>query len=132
MRIKLALVLSAWAVAGFGLVACGDDETSTSASTPTGAGVTIAADADGALAFNPSEATVAPGEATVVFDNPSSIPHDLVIEDADGKELARTDVINGDSQEIGFDAEADSYTFYCSVDSHREAGMEGTLAVAKP
>lgn len=145
MTTKLAALLSACALIAPGLAACGDDETSTPTSTNQGgapienttggevpSSVTISADADGALAFDPSEASVAAGQPTVVFDNPSSIPHDLVVEDANGNELARTDVINGDSQDVSFDAESDTYTFYCSVDSHREAGMEGTLSVVNP
>ena len=37
------------------------------------------------------------GSVTIDFENPSSTPHDVVVEDADGNELARTDEISESS-----------------------------------
>ena len=62
-----------------------------------GGTVAISADPDGALAFTETALTAPAGAITVEFDNPASLGHDVVIEDADGNELARTDVITGDS-----------------------------------
>jgi uncharacterized cupredoxin-like copper-binding protein len=64
-----------------------------------------------------------------VFDNPSTTPHNVYIEDADGNEIAETDTISGDTAETTADLEPGTYTFFCDVDGHREAGMEGTLTV---
>ena len=66
---------------------------------------------------------------TIDFENPAPTDHDVVVEDADGNELARTDTISGSSATATAELEPGAYTFYCSVDSHREAGMEGTLTV---
>ncbi len=131
---KLRIALTAIALAAtLGLVACGgDDETSsTSAGSTTGGGETVAftADPDGSLAYTETEVDATAGSATIEFDNPASLSHDVVIEDGDGNEIARTDVVSGGSASAPADLEAGSYTFYCSVDSHREAGMEGTLTV---
>ena len=133
-------------IAVFGVAACGDDEEETPAApteeaaeepvTADDAGdgghagtFAVSADPDGELAFTEESATVAAGHVTVEFDNPASLPHDVVIEDQQGKELARTEVISQDTASAEAELEPGEYTFYCSVDGHREAGMEGTLKV---
>ena len=142
---KLSLVLSLLALAAFGLAACGDDDedsdATTEATTETttaaggggggGAGGTVSftADSGGSLAYEEDSASVPAGEVTIEFDNPSSTPHDVVIEDSGGGEVARTDVISGDTATASAELSAGEYTFYCSVDGHRAAGMEGTLTV---
>jgi uncharacterized cupredoxin-like copper-binding protein len=142
---KLALVLSLLALAMFAFAACGDDddddgepaaaETTTEETTPAGGGggggtVSVEADPGGQLAYAQDSLEAPAGTVTFDFTNDASIGHDFVIETADGEEVARTEVITGDSTSV--DAELESgveYTFYCSVDGHREAGMEGPLAV---
>jgi plastocyanin len=138
---KLALVISVLALAAVGLAACGDDDETTSASetTPTaadtggtgGTGGTIAveADPDGALAYTETELTASAGSNTIDFNNPAGLEHDVVVEDEGGGEIGRTDTVAGGSTSATVELEAGTYTYYCSVDGHRDAGMEGTLTV---
>jgi plastocyanin len=144
---KLTLAVAVLALA-FGLAACGgDDETTDTAATTdaatmteettettteaSGGGETVAFEADpsGALAYTEDKVNAKAGDATIEFNNPASVAHDVVIEDDGGNEIARTEVITGSSTSTDAKLEKGKFTFYCSVPGHREAGMEGTLTV---
>ena len=140
---KLAPLIAVLALAALGLAACGSSsDTTSSTSTSTAAAststtasggsrgtISIEADPSGALAFTKTSVSAPAGSDTLDFHNPASLGHDVVIEDSGGNEVARTDVISGDSTSTTADLKAGSYTFFCSVDGHRAAGMEGTLTV---
>ena len=64
---------------------------------------------------------------TINFDNPASISHDVKVEDSSGSELGGTDLVSQGNATATVDLQPGSYTFFCSVPGHREAGMEGTL-----
>jgi plastocyanin len=81
-----------------------------------------------ALAFDKTALDAEAGKVTIDFDNPSAIEHNVVIEE-DGKELAGFEPITEGEKSLSADLEAGTYTFFCSVPGHREAGMEGTLTV---
>jgi plastocyanin len=94
-----------------------------------GAATTLQLAADPtALAYDQTDLTAKAGKVTIDFDNPSPIPHNVVIE-ADGKELAGFEPIAEGKKSESAELKAGTYTFYCSVPGHREAGMEGTLTV---
>jgi len=100
-----------------------ENETGGAAST------TLDVEADeAALAFDTTELEAKAGEVTIDFKNPSAIPHNVVIEE-NGKELAGFEPISEGEESETADLKAGTYTFYCSVPGHREAGMEGTLTV---
>jgi plastocyanin len=88
----------------------------------------VAADPNGDLAFTEDEATAKAGKVTVDFTNSSPVPHDVRIE-GDGKDIGGTEVISESNESAKVDLKPGEYTFYCSVPGHRQAGMEGTLAV---
>jgi len=81
-----------------------------------------------ALAFDKKSLTAKAGKVTIDFDNPSPIPHNVVIEE-NGKELAGFEPIAEGEESDTAELKPGTYTFYCSVPGHREAGMEGTLTV---
>jgi plastocyanin len=83
------------------------------------------------LAYQEKSVSTKAGNVTVSFDNPdSAIGHDVCVEDSSGKTLGCTSIVTGSSTSKAFsNLTAGSYTFYCSVDSHRQAGMEGTLKI---
>lgn len=87
------------------------------------------ADPNGALAYSTSHATAEAGEVTVEFKNPQSLTHDVAIETSSGEEIGKTELIADGTDSTTVDLEPGTYTFYCSVPGHREAGMEGTLTV---
>jgi mono/diheme cytochrome c family protein len=85
----------------------------------------IDADPTGQLAFVTDAATGTPGQITVKMANKSGTPHDIVI---DGKGKGEV-VKDGGVSQFEADFAAGSYTFYCSVPGHRQAGMQGKLTV---
>jgi plastocyanin len=94
-----------------------------------GASTTLKLSADtSALAFSTTELSAKAGQVTIDFDNPSPIPHNVVIEE-DGKELAGFEPIAEDEEKVSADLKPGTYTFLCTVPGHAEAGMEGTLTV---
>lgn len=145
---KKLTALLALALASFALVACGGDddgggtttggetgnEASNGAATGGGGGggseIHIEA-AESGLAFTSDSMTAKAGKnVTLHFSNPQSIGHDVDIEDANGEEVAETDVITeGEDSTTIAELKPGEYTFYCSVPGHREGGMEGTLTV---
>ncbi len=133
--LPLLLVLTTLAL---GLAACGGggNEAATTRSTataPSGGGgggstVKIAADPSGALKFDTTSLEATAGKVTIDFTNDSSLPHDVKIE-GNGVNGEGTDQVTGGSTSATLDLKPGTYTFYCSVDGHRAAGMEGTLVV---
>jgi plastocyanin len=87
------------------------------------------ADPSGNLAFTEDKVTSKAGKVTINFTNPAPVPHNVSIEDESGEDVAETEVITEDSESTTADLKPGTYTFYCDVPGHRQAGMEGTLTV---
>jgi mono/diheme cytochrome c family protein len=87
--------------------------------------LSIPADPGGQLAFASNRAEAPPGRLSVEAPNKSATPHDIVI---DGKGRGAV-VQNGGTSKFSATFGAGTYTYYCSVPGHRQAGMEGRLAV---
>ena len=78
------------------------------------------------FAFDPHEIRVGVGEDIAIVLTSEDLEHDFTIDELD----AHVSAGKGDTAEGGFRAEeAGSYTYYCTVEGHREEGMEGTLVV---
>jgi plastocyanin len=95
----------------------------------SGGAIAIEANPEGQLAFEEKEVTAKAGKDTVDFTNQSAVPHDVKIEDSSGKEIGGTEIVSEGSESAVVDLKPGTYTFFCSVPGHREAGMEGTLVV---
>lgn len=140
------------ALAALALVACGSSSDSSSSTTETSGGESQAeqggtakekssigggsastlkfeADPNGELAYTSTNETAKAGNVTVEFKNPQALTHDVAIEDASGKEVGATELIADGSDTTSLDLKPGTYTYFCTVPGHREAGMEGTLTV---
>lgn len=97
---------------------------------PSGPGGTVKLEADATdLAYDTTTLSSKPGKVTIDFTNPSALEHDVAIE-GEGKQLANSELVaNGAKTSATAELAPGTYTFYCTVPGHREAGMEGTLTV---
>lgn len=78
--------------------------------------------------FGPDEIRAAAGEDLAIQLTSEDIEHDFVIDDLDDPHVVGVEA--GENNTGGFTApEPGTYTYYCAVAGHREAGMEGTLVV---
>jgi len=131
-------------VAALGLAACGggsDNNDTTAASAPantatSGGGggggsstVNISTPSGTDLAYDQKDVSAKAGSVTIDFQNNEAIPHDVAVEDSSGQEVGATDLVASGSANATVDLQPGSYTFFCTVPGHREAGMEGTLTV---
>ena len=80
------------------------------------------------LAYVTDKAQAKPGQLTIKSPNPSGTPHNIALEGNGVDEVGEV-VTDGGVSEITADVKAGEYAFYCSVEGHREGGMEGTLTV---
>jgi plastocyanin len=88
----------------------------------------LSADPGGALKFDKSTLSAKAGKATIVLDNPSSLPHAVEVEGQGLEE--ETDTINkGETAKVTVTLKPGKYEYYCPVDGHKAAGMTGTLTV---
>ena len=87
----------------------------------------IDADPSGQLKFVTDKATGQAGPVTLQMKNTSGTPHDLAIE-GNGVN-AKTPVTQNGTVQAKTTLKAGTYTFYCSVPGHRQAGMQGKLTV---
>jgi plastocyanin len=123
------------------VAACGDDDTSSTAADSGGGmdhmdghggnsdvaddarTITVTATS---FEFDPSTIGVEAGEAVEIELTAHDVEHDFVIDELDAHVAAEA----GETASGGFVAhEAGTYTYYCSVAGHRDAGMEGELVV---
>jgi uncharacterized cupredoxin-like copper-binding protein len=143
MKLSLgtAALCAALAVAGCG----GSDSKKSSANSDTGASsapapapapsgsgggssLQLAADESGQLKFDKTSLSAKAGKVTITMDNPSPVPHAVAVE-GNGVDKDGSTVGNGGKSTVSVDLKAGTYTFYCPVDGHKDAGMKGTLTV---
>ncbi|MBS1880011.1 MAG: cupredoxin domain-containing protein [Actinobacteria bacterium] len=150
---KKAVVAVALILAALALSACGSSSSTTTATETKaeetsaaesetggaksegagaeGAGGTIKIEAnpEGQLKYEEEEVTAPAGKDTIEFTNESSLPHDVKVESAAGEVLGGTETVSGGTETAVVNLKPGTYTFYCSVPGHRQAGMEGKLVV---
>jgi plastocyanin len=131
-------------IASLALAACGGGGSSTTSTSETtssaaesagakestsGSTIKFEANPEGELMFTTMSATGKAGDDTIDFKNPSSTPHNVSIENSSGKKIAETKTITESETSTKVELEPGTYTFFCSIPGHREAGMEGTLTI---
>jgi uncharacterized cupredoxin-like copper-binding protein len=106
--------------------------TPSSSASSGGAGASsklkVDADPSGALKFTKSSLSAKAGSVTITMDNPSDVPHGVAI-DGNGVDKDGQVVNKGGTSTVTADLKPGTYSFYCPVPGHREAGMEGKLTV---
>jgi plastocyanin len=80
------------------------------------------------LAFDTKSLSGKPGKVTIDFSNPSTLQHDVAIEQ-NGKQVAISKLIANGKTSVSADLAPGTYTYLCTVPGHAEAGMEGILTI---
>lgn len=127
---RLAGFLSAAAVAVLVMTACGAADspvaspTSGNSSEEAEAGLTVIAKD---ISLAPATVRARAGDVHITYRNEGSIVHTLLIEGVDGFKLDLGS--RGDVDEGSVRLAPGTYTMYCDVAGHRQAGMHGTIEV---
>jgi plastocyanin len=88
----------------------------------------IPTDPNGQLAYLVSSAAAPPGKLTIDSLNKSGTPHNVALQGS-GVNTKGPVISGGKRSTISVDLKPGTYTFYCSVPGHRQAGMVGKLTV---
>jgi plastocyanin len=89
----------------------------------------LAADPGGQLAYDTKTLRAKAGNVSVVMANASPVEHNVTIAEG-SKVLGATPTFVGGTKTVTLKLKPGTYTFYCSVPGHKQAGMEGTLTVS--
>jgi plastocyanin len=102
---------------------------SSPAARPTTTTLALAANPEGQLSYNTKQLSAKAGPVTITMANMSPVEHNVTV--AQGSTvLGATPTFQAGSRSLTLKLKPGTYTFYCSVPGHRQAGMEGTLTVS--
>jgi plastocyanin len=125
------LIAAALALAGCGGGGGGAKKTPTPQPRTSGGGggtkLSLAADKT-QLKFNKSALSAKAGKVTIDMTNPSALQHDVAIQGSGVKTIGKV-VGHGGTSTVTATLKPGTYTFFCSVDGHEQAGMKGALTV---
>jgi plastocyanin len=96
--------------------------------TSNTAQVHLSTDPSGQLRFNTTSLQARAGSVQLILANPSPIQHNISIQ-GPGVNAQGPTVGHGSTSTVSASLKPGTYTFYCSVPGHRQAGMQGTLTV---
>ena len=103
------------------------------APTPAGGGTVktllLSADPSGQLRFDKSTLAAPAGNVRITMNNPAPVPHNVSLEGPGGLSKQGPTVQKGGASEVEATLKPGTYTYFCSVPGHRQAGMQGTLTV---
>ena len=97
--------------------------------------LSIAANAQGQLAYETNKATAKPGQVTIEMPNMSGVSHNLAVETGEGgatpkgSKLGASQFVSKGTASVSVNLKPGTYTFFCEAPGHRAAGMYGTLTV---
>jgi mono/diheme cytochrome c family protein len=100
-----------------------------------GGKLSIAASPSGQLAYVTNKASGTPGPVTIEMPNMSGVTHNLALETGEGgatpkgSKVGATPIISKGVAKVTVTLKPGTYTFFCEVPGHRQAGMYGTLTV---
>jgi plastocyanin len=110
-----------------------------SAVAPAGAGkpavekggkLSLEASPTGQLAYVTNKASATAGPVTVEMPNNSGVAHNIAIQQGtSGPVLGASSFISKGTTSVAVTLKPGTYTFFCQVPGHRQAGMEGALTV---
>jgi plastocyanin len=123
---KRVVALTAFAVV---VAACGGSSSSGSSyKEPAGPPVATLKVESGNVFFKPTKLTAPPGIVKIILKNIESGTHDFVIRGVPGFDLQVSG--SGSTAAKKVELKKGTFTFYCSIPGHEEAGMKGTLTVS--
>jgi plastocyanin len=88
----------------------------------------LATDPSGASAYDKSTGLVKAGAVTIHLVNESTQDHNVAISQG-SRVIGESKIINRGETDLKADLQPGEYDFFCEVDAHRAAGMEGVLTV---
>jgi plastocyanin len=98
------------------------------APAPASSTLALTADPNGGLSYDVTQATLRAGADTIRLVNRSPVSHNVTIARG-SKVVAATKTIQAATTSTTARLTPGRYVYYCSVDAHRQAGMQGTLTV---
>jgi plastocyanin len=97
--------------------------------------LSIAANAQGQLAYETNKATATPGQVTIEMPNMSGVSHNIAVETGEGgasekgSKIGASQFVTKGTASVSVNLKPGTYTFFCEAPGHRPAGMYGTLTV---
>jgi plastocyanin len=130
--VLVAATLTAAVVTGGGEseeVGAQDGAARSAGAAPTSGALELAADPTGRPLYDKDRAAVKAGKVEIRLANASSVPHNVTITRGT-RTVAATKTIKSGSTTVTVSLAPGDYVFFCSVDAHRESGMEGALTAS--